>query len=65
LASAKKIDVAVLEYGVDGWTKDLSAALKRCGVPSVYMAPQLRSSASHGPVRDHVIMLAGTEQTLN
>jgi DNA-binding NtrC family response regulator len=36
LASAKKIDVAVLEYAMDQWTQELCAALKDRHVPYVY-----------------------------
>jgi hypothetical protein len=38
LASAKRIDVAVLEYAMDQWTQELCAALKDRQVPYVYTA---------------------------
>ena len=42
-ASAKKIDVAVLEYAMDKWTEDLCSALSGQQVPYVYTARQTTS----------------------
>ena len=39
LASAKRIDVAVLEYAMDPWATDLVAALQARDVSIVYTAP--------------------------
>jgi CheY-like chemotaxis protein len=38
LANAKKIDVAVIEYALDTWAKDLVAALNERHIPIVYTA---------------------------
>lgn len=48
-ADAKKIDVAVLEFATDSWTRDLCAALKSRGVPYVYLAPQPQDTKSRPP----------------
>jgi hypothetical protein len=65
-ACTKKIDVAVLEFAVDGWTKDLCASLKACGVPFVYMAPQHLGSVSRARSGSgRIIELAGAESALN
>jgi DNA-binding response OmpR family regulator len=37
-AESKRIDVAVVEYAVDGWTADLCEALRERCVPYIYMA---------------------------
>jgi CheY-like chemotaxis protein len=47
LASAKKIDVAVLEYAMDRWAADLVAALKEHAVPIVYTAASAERRADH------------------
>lgn len=38
LATAKKIDVAVIEYAIDRWTKELTAELGALEIPCVYTA---------------------------
>lgn len=38
LATAKKIDVAVIEYAIDHWTKELTAELRALKIPCVYTA---------------------------
>jgi len=59
-ADAKKIDVAVLEYAADSWTKELCSALKSRGVPCVYTAsPPTRETPRDARTRaDRVIALA-------
>jgi PleD family two-component response regulator len=39
LCSGKKISVAVLEYGLDEWTHNLTAGLREKGVSIVYTSP--------------------------
>jgi DNA-binding response OmpR family regulator len=43
-ATVKRIDVAVLDYAIDGWTDKLCADLKRRGIPYIFTAEGSRSS---------------------
>ena len=65
-ARNKRIDVAVLEFDTDSWTKDVCAGLKSCGSPFVYMAPHPMGATGAARLQPgHVIALAGAETVLN